>query len=66
MKLTDLSYRIKIPLAISAVIFVVSGKWNLITIAILGSVENSDLAQAAAGGLLRVNISRSSELAARN
>ena len=34
--------------AISAVIFVVSGKWNLITIAILGSVENSDLAQAAA------------------
>jgi iron(III) transport system permease protein len=34
--------------AISAVIFVVSGKWNLITIAILGSVENSDLSQAAA------------------
>ena len=34
--------------AISAVIFVVSGNWNLITIAILGSVENSDLAQAAA------------------
>ena len=33
---------------ISAVIFVVSGKWNIITIAILGSVENSDLAQAAA------------------
>jgi iron(III) transport system permease protein len=27
---------------------VVSGKWNLITVAILGSVENSDLAQAAA------------------
>ncbi|MCD6253005.1 MAG: iron ABC transporter permease [Thermotogae bacterium] len=34
--------------AISAVIFVVSGKWQLITVAILGSVENSDLAQAAA------------------
>ena len=34
--------------AISAVIFVVSGKWNLITVRILGSVENSDLAQAAA------------------
>jgi iron(III) transport system permease protein len=34
--------------AISAVIFVVSGRWNLITIAILGSVENSDLSQAAA------------------
>ncbi|HHF08971.1 MAG: iron ABC transporter permease [Kosmotoga sp.] len=34
--------------AISAVIFVVSGSWNLVTVAILGSVENSDLAQAAA------------------
>lgn len=34
--------------AISAVIFVVSGRWNLITVAVLGSVENSDLAQAAA------------------
>ncbi|MEK7366447.1 MAG: iron ABC transporter permease, partial [candidate division NC10 bacterium] len=34
--------------AISAVIFVVSGRWNLITVAILGLVENSDLAQAAA------------------
>ena len=34
--------------AISAVIFVVSGKWNLVTVAILGSVENSDLSQAAA------------------
>jgi len=39
---------VKCMTAISAVIFVVSGKWNLITIAILGSVENSDLAQAAA------------------
>jgi len=34
--------------AISAVIFVVSGKWNLITIAILGFVDNSRYAQAAA------------------
>jgi len=34
--------------AISAIIFVVSGKWKLITVAVLGSVENSDLAQAAA------------------
>jgi iron(III) transport system permease protein len=34
--------------AISAVIFVVSGKWNLITIAILGSVESAHLSQAAA------------------
>ncbi len=34
--------------AISAIIFVVSGRWNLITVAVLGSVENSDLAQAAA------------------
>ena len=34
--------------AISAVIFVVSGRWNLITIAILGFVENSDFSQAAA------------------
>ena len=34
--------------AISAVIFVVSGQWNLVTVAILGSVENSDLSQAAA------------------
>jgi len=39
---------VKCMTAISAVIFVVSGKWNLITVAILGSVENSDLAQAAA------------------
>lgn len=39
---------VKCMTAVSAVIFVVSGKWNLITIAILGSVENSDLSQAAA------------------
>ena len=34
--------------AISAVIFVISSRWKLITFAVLGSVENSDLAQAAA------------------
>lgn len=34
--------------AISAVIFVVSGRWNMVTVAILGFVENSDLSQAAA------------------
>jgi len=39
---------VKCMTAISAIIFVVSGKWNLITVAILGSVENSDLSQAAA------------------
>jgi iron(III) transport system permease protein len=42
--------------AISAVIFVVSGKWNLITIAILGLVENADLSQAAAFSLVLVAI----------
>jgi iron(III) transport system permease protein len=40
--------------AISAVIFVVSGKWNLITVAILGLVENADLSQAAAFSLVLV------------
>ena len=39
---------VKAMTAISAVIFVVSGKWNLITIAILGFVDNSRYAQAAA------------------
>ncbi len=34
--------------AISAIVFVVSGRWKLITVAVLGSVENADLAQAAA------------------
>jgi iron(III) transport system permease protein len=34
--------------AISAVIFVVSGQWNLVTVSILGFVENSDLARASA------------------
>lgn len=34
--------------AISAVIFVVSGRWNLLTVSILGFVENSDLSRASA------------------
>ena len=42
--------------AISAVIFVVSGRWNLVTVAILGSVENSDLAQAAAYSYVLITI----------
>ena len=42
--------------AISAIIFVVSGKWNLITVAILGFVDNSQYAQAAAMSLLLVAI----------
>jgi len=40
--------------AISAVIFVVSGKWNLITVAILGFVENSDFSQAAALSIILI------------
>ncbi len=40
--------------AISAVIFVVSGKWNLVTIAILGFVENSYLSRASAMCMLLV------------
>ncbi|GAB4112333.1 MAG: hypothetical protein Kow00103_01460 [Candidatus Caldatribacteriota bacterium] len=39
---------VKAMTAISAVIFVVSGKYNLITVAILGFVDNSRYAQAAA------------------
>jgi len=39
---------IKCMTAISAVIFVVSGRWNLLTIAILNYVENGDLSSAAA------------------
>ena len=42
--------------AISAVIFVVSGRWNLITIAILGFVDNSQYAQAAAMSLILIGI----------
>ena len=40
--------------AISAVIFVVSGRWNLITVAILGFVENSDFSQAAALSIILI------------
>jgi iron(III) transport system permease protein len=39
---------VKCVTSISAVIFVVSGSWNLITVAILAAVDNADLAQAAA------------------
>lgn len=42
--------------AISAVIFVVSGKWNLITVRILGAVGNSDLSQAAALSYVLIGI----------
>jgi iron(III) transport system permease protein len=47
---------VKAMTAISAVIFVVSGKWNLITIAILGFVDNSQYAQAAAMSMLLIVI----------
>ena len=39
---------VKCVTAISAIVFVVSARWKLITVAVMGSVENSDLAQAAA------------------
>jgi len=39
---------------ISAVIFVVSGDWNLITVAVLGLVENADLSQAAALSMILI------------
>jgi iron(III) transport system permease protein len=42
--------------AISAIIFVVSGKWNFITVAVLGFVDNSQYAQAAAMSLLLIVI----------
>ncbi len=42
--------------AISAVIFVVSARWNLLTVRILGAVENADLAQAAALSWLLIGI----------
>ncbi len=47
---------VKAMTAISAVIFVVSGKWNLITVAILGFVDNSQYASAAAMSLLLIVI----------
>jgi iron(III) transport system permease protein len=47
---------VKAMTAISAIIFVVSGKWNLITVAILGFVDNSQYAQAAAMSLILIVI----------
>nr|MBC8394174.1 iron ABC transporter permease [Deltaproteobacteria bacterium] len=47
---------VKAMTAISAIIFVVSGKWNLITVAVLGFVDNSQYAQAAAMSLLLITI----------
>jgi len=47
---------VKAMTAISAVIFVVSGKWNLITVAILGFVDSSRYAPAAAMSLLLIVI----------
>jgi iron(III) transport system permease protein len=42
--------------SVSAVIFVVSGSWNLLTVAILGYVDNSSLSQAAALSVILVVI----------
>jgi iron(III) transport system permease protein len=47
---------VKAMTAISAIIFVVSGRWNLITVAILGFVDNSQYAQAAAMSILLIFI----------
>ena len=47
---------VKAMTAISAVIFVVSGKWNLITIAVLGFVDNAQYAQAAAMSMILISI----------
>lgn len=41
---------------ISAVIFVVSGKWNLLTVFILGLVENGEISLAAAMSVILVGI----------
>jgi iron(III) transport system permease protein len=41
---------------ISAVIFVVSGKWNLLTVFLLGLVENGELSIAAAMGIVLILI----------
>jgi iron(III) transport system permease protein len=41
---------------ISAVIFVVSGKWNLFTVFLLGLVENGELSIAAAMSIVLVII----------
>ncbi len=42
--------------AVSAVIFVVSARWNLLTVCILGLVESSELSQAAALSVLLVAV----------
>jgi iron(III) transport system permease protein len=42
--------------AVSAVIFVVSGRWNLATVSVLGFVENADLSRAAALCMILVAI----------
>ncbi|NOY07432.1 MAG: iron ABC transporter permease [Spirochaetes bacterium] len=47
---------VKAMTAISAIIFVVSGRWNLITVAILGFVDNSQYAQAAAMSIILIVI----------
>lgn len=47
---------VKAMTAISAVIFVVSGRWNLITIAILGFVDNTQYARAAAMSIILIMI----------
>jgi len=47
---------VKAMTAISAIIFVVSGRWNLITVAILGFVDNSQYAPAAAMSILLIFI----------
>ena len=47
---------VKAMTAISAIIFVVSGSWNLITVAILGYVDNTQYAQAAAASVFLIAI----------
>ncbi len=42
--------------AISAVVFVVSADWQLLTVALLHEVDNADLAQAAAYGYVIIII----------
>jgi iron(III) transport system permease protein len=47
---------VKAMTAISAIIFVVSGRWNLITVAILGFVDNTQYARAAAMSIILIII----------
>ncbi len=54
---TGLAYSfVKCMTAISAVIFLVKGDWNLITIAILDAVESSEYSQAAALSVVLIGI----------